>query len=146
MIRHIYHSSPSSVAKTFRRTFSEHADSTDSAIYTAGYENIPVDVHVPILDIHNLPLKALSRTLSCVVIQGTFSVERRDYLHFFADLITSLRGEAVILCHDTRLTSFPCVKRILVPGGICLRWQTHLFLILIHLIRPSKFGLLGLDL
>ncbi|OBZ66784.1 GDP-mannose 4,6 dehydratase [Grifola frondosa] len=58
------------VAKAFRREFDNRADSVDPEIYSAAYEHIPIDVHVPVLDIKNLPEKASNRSLSKAVIQG----------------------------------------------------------------------------
>ncbi|OBZ71969.1 hypothetical protein A0H81_08138 [Grifola frondosa] len=60
------------VAKSFRKDFSNKADSIDPAVYTTGYEHIPVDVHVPLLDIPDLPTKPANRALSKAIIQGTF--------------------------------------------------------------------------
>ena len=77
---------------SFRKVFNQHADSTDPALYTAGYESIPIHVHVPALDLPSLPSKDPSRSLSKAIIQGTFNVGRRDYVRFFADLIKSLHG------------------------------------------------------
>ncbi|KAJ7761987.1 hypothetical protein DFH07DRAFT_814798 [Mycena maculata] len=78
------------VAAAFRRSFFIKSDSPDPSIRLAGYEYIPVDVHVPILDIpvpvdHRPP-----RILSDAVIQGSFSTDRRDYLEIFAELKESL--------------------------------------------------------
>ena len=83
-----------SVAKTFRIKFEEMADSADPDEYSAGFEHIPVDVHVPLLDIPDLPNKPLSRVLSKAVIQGSINAQRRDYYRIFADLITSLDGQS----------------------------------------------------
>lgn len=74
----------------------EHAESSDPAMYSAGYEYIPIDTHVPILDLPDLPNKPLDRTLSKAVIQGSFESNRRDYTGFFNDLIQSLHGEGHI--------------------------------------------------
>ena len=40
-----------SVAKTFRKKFQGIARNSDLRLGSAGYEHIPVDFHVPILDI-----------------------------------------------------------------------------------------------
>ena len=72
--------------------FDQLADSAESTLSIAGYENIPIDVHVPVLDIPFLPPKTVTRSLSKAVIQGTFDTRRRDYPHVFADLISSLHG------------------------------------------------------
>jgi hypothetical protein len=81
-----------SVATAFRRSFLINADSPNTTIRLAGYEHIPVDVHVPVLDI---PVAVdldhgPSRILSDAVIQGTFYTDRRDYLEIFAELKESL--------------------------------------------------------
>ena len=86
-----------SVANSFRNKFAGIADSPDPALFTAGYQYIPVDVHVPILEIPNLPTKPLPRHLSRAVIQGTLNGERRDYRRFFRDLIASLHGTPATL-------------------------------------------------
>ncbi|KAF8206217.1 hypothetical protein K438DRAFT_1816815, partial [Mycena galopus ATCC 62051] len=59
-------------------------------IRSAGYEYIPVDVHVPVLDIPVAVDHSPSRILSDAVIQGSFSTDRRDYLEIFAELKESL--------------------------------------------------------
>ena len=81
-----------SVAQAFVDMFAEAADSHDPALYTADFEHIPVDVHIPVLPIPNLPLKETPRYLTKAVIQGKFEMERRDYLHIFQELIDSLTG------------------------------------------------------
>ncbi|KAL6297970.1 hypothetical protein BKA93DRAFT_745058 [Sparassis latifolia] len=81
------------VANSFRKVFDGHADSPDPHLYTAGYEYIPADVHMPVLDIPDLPTRPLNRTLSKAVVQGTFSTERRDYEHIFGELIASLHED-----------------------------------------------------
>ncbi|KAJ7077126.1 hypothetical protein B0H15DRAFT_862438 [Mycena belliarum] len=80
------------VAAAFRRSFLIRADSEDISICSAGYENIPIDVHVPVLDI---PVAEdhrdrSSRVLSDAVIQGSFNTDRRDYLRIFTELKESL--------------------------------------------------------
>ncbi|KAJ7928846.1 hypothetical protein B0H13DRAFT_2652777 [Mycena leptocephala] len=57
------------VAAAFRRSFLINADSPDASIRSAGYEYIPVDVHVPVLD-----------------VPGPFYTDRRDYLEIFSEL------------------------------------------------------------
>jgi hypothetical protein len=81
-----------SVAYSFREKFIELADSPDAAIRSAGYENIPIDVHPPVLPLPNLPERPHNRSLSKAVIQGSFDTVRRDYNNIFSDLIASLRG------------------------------------------------------
>ncbi|KAJ6623988.1 hypothetical protein B0H10DRAFT_1785286 [Mycena sp. CBHHK59/15] len=78
------------VAVAFRRSFLISADSTDASIRSAGYEYIPIDVHVPVLDIPLAKDPQPSLILSDAVIQGSFSADRRDYMHIFAELIESL--------------------------------------------------------
>ncbi|KAJ8519067.1 hypothetical protein ONZ45_g3952 [Pleurotus djamor] len=82
----------SHVAAGFRHSFDESADSTDPSIRHAGYEYIPIDIHIPILDLPNLPDRNDDKTLSKAVIQGSFSLDRRDYIHLFEDLKRSLAG------------------------------------------------------
>ncbi|KAJ7227367.1 hypothetical protein GGX14DRAFT_347996 [Mycena pura] len=78
------------VAAAFRRSFLISADSPDVSIRSAGYEYIPVDVHVPVLDtavaVEHQPLRILANA----VIQGSFFADRRDYLAIFAELNESL--------------------------------------------------------
>ncbi|OJT10588.1 hypothetical protein TRAPUB_12887 [Trametes pubescens] len=83
------------VAHTFKEKFAVQAEDTEPLLYTAGYDHIPIDVHVPVLDISNLPTKSLPRYLSKAVIQGTFSVGRRNYPVIFRDLIASLHADPV---------------------------------------------------
>ncbi|KAF9030954.1 hypothetical protein BDZ89DRAFT_1064277 [Hymenopellis radicata] len=78
------------VAVGFRHKFDVLSDSPDLNIQSAGYEYIPIDVHVPILDLPDLPVHASTRLLSNVVIQGTFSMDRRNYRQIFKDLNDSL--------------------------------------------------------
>ncbi|KAK7033284.1 F-actin-capping protein subunit beta [Favolaschia claudopus] len=78
------------VAAAFKRSFLISADSSNATIRSADYESIPVDVHVPVLDI---PLSAVprpARILSDAVIQGSFSTDRRDYIEIFEELKESL--------------------------------------------------------
>ncbi|TBU27700.1 hypothetical protein BD311DRAFT_664971 [Dichomitus squalens] len=82
------------VKDSFRESFDSTADSSDLELHTAGYQYIPIDVHVPILDIPDLPIKPLPRHLVTAVIQGTLVGERRDYHRFFNDLIESLHEDA----------------------------------------------------
>ncbi|KAI8984936.1 hypothetical protein BD414DRAFT_489771 [Trametes punicea] len=81
------------VAKAFRDKFAVQAESPEPLLYTAGYDYIPVDVHVPVLDIPNLPVKPYPRHLEKAVIQGTLDSNRRDYPRVFKDLISSLRED-----------------------------------------------------
>ncbi|KAJ7170873.1 hypothetical protein C8R43DRAFT_875713 [Mycena crocata] len=78
------------VAAAFRRNFLINADSLDASTRWAGYEHIPVDVHVPVLDVPIPEDHKPARILSDAVIQGTFSTDRRDYLEIFAELTESL--------------------------------------------------------
>ena len=81
-----------SVAKAFREAFAEASDSHELDLYSADFEHVPVDVHVPIVDVPDLPKKPASRHLSKAVIQGKFELERRDYARVFQELIDSLHG------------------------------------------------------
>ncbi|KAJ7761986.1 hypothetical protein DFH07DRAFT_739565 [Mycena maculata] len=79
------------VAVAFRQSFLIKSDSSDASIRLAGYEYIPVDVHVPILD---LPFPADQRTsniLSDAVIQGSFTTARRDYVGSFQEMFAELK-------------------------------------------------------
>jgi hypothetical protein len=77
--------SQSSVAAAFRRSFLVEADTANATIRSAGFEYIPIHVHVPVLDIP-LADRKYSRVLSDAVIQGSFSPIRRTYADFFAEL------------------------------------------------------------
>ncbi|KAJ7067131.1 hypothetical protein C8F01DRAFT_980679 [Mycena amicta] len=78
------------VAAAFKQSFLISADSADPSIRLAGFENIPVDVHVPVLDIPVSSSRKPSRALSAGVIQGSFFSDRRDYLKIFSELNESL--------------------------------------------------------
>ncbi|KAF7356316.1 putative eukaryotic translation initiation factor 5 [Mycena venus] len=78
------------VAAAFKKTFLINADSPNATIRSIGYEDIPVDVHVPVLDVPLAVERSPSRILSNAVIQGSFSTVRRDYLAIFSDLKDSL--------------------------------------------------------
>ncbi|KAJ7236810.1 hypothetical protein C8J57DRAFT_1087981 [Mycena rebaudengoi] len=73
------------VAAAFRRSFLVEADSVNATIRSAGFEYIPIHVHVPVLDIP-LADRKYSRVLSDAAIQGSFSPIRRTYADFFAEL------------------------------------------------------------
>ncbi|TFK88374.1 hypothetical protein K466DRAFT_489070 [Polyporus arcularius HHB13444] len=81
------------VAEGFREKFAGLADSPEPILYSAGYQYIPVDVHVPILDVRNLPSRPLPRHLSKVAIQGSINPVRRDYHRIFRELIASLHED-----------------------------------------------------
>ena len=87
---------------SFRRVFSQHADSKDLLLSSAGYENIPIGVHVPVLDLPWLPDKDTTRVLSKAVIQGTLTAGRRDFASFFADLVQSLNGALLLRCKGSK--------------------------------------------
>ncbi|KAF7345367.1 putative eukaryotic translation initiation factor 5 [Mycena venus] len=78
------------VAVAQRRAFLSKADSLNASVRSAGFEYIPVDAHIPVLDIPVAAQPNPSRVLSTVVIQGNFAHERRDYRNIFADLKESL--------------------------------------------------------
>ena len=80
-----------SVADAFRNEFKNLSDSLDLKQHTAGYEVIPVDVHVPILNLPDLPDKSGRKILSTAGIQGSFG-DRRVYDVIFQDLNRSLHG------------------------------------------------------
>ncbi|KAJ7158594.1 hypothetical protein C8R46DRAFT_1109642 [Mycena filopes] len=84
------------VAAAFRRSFKINADSPDESVRMAGYEYIPVDVHVPILDIPVAVDHRPSRILSDAVIQGSFYTDRRDYLEIFTELNESLARDPTV--------------------------------------------------
>ena len=69
------------------------ASDPDPNIYTVGYEHIPVDVHVHILNISNLPELTPNRTLSNAVIQGFLDSHRRDYVRIIQRLLEFIQGE-----------------------------------------------------
>jgi len=82
--------------------FMDRARSSDPLIRSAGMEHIPVDVHVPILDVKDLPVLSPSRRLSNAVIQGSFSNDRRDYPRIFSELNQSLHGMSIQWPHMYR--------------------------------------------
>lgn len=81
------------MAYSFREAFRVLADSPDDIIRSAGYENILVDTHPPVLALPDLPERSLSRVLSKAVIQGSFDTSRRDYNKIFKELNASLHGK-----------------------------------------------------
>jgi len=81
------------VGKAFRRVFREHARSADPVIYSAGYQHLLVDAHIPILDVPNMTDHSPTRMLSNIVVQGSFSPDRRDYRRIFDQLIESLHED-----------------------------------------------------
>ena len=81
-----------SVAEAFRHKFAEAADSREPTLAAADFEHVSVDVHVPVLDIPNLPVKKTPRPLTKAVIQGKFEPDRRDYGRIFQELIASMNG------------------------------------------------------
>ncbi|PBK75884.1 hypothetical protein ARMSODRAFT_950233 [Armillaria solidipes] len=83
------------VANGFRQLFGILADSDDDEIRSAGYEHLPIDVHIPVLDLGDKPDRPF-RTLSNVVIQGSFTKSRRDYDNIFDDLLVSLADDPAV--------------------------------------------------
>ncbi|KAI0773704.1 hypothetical protein C8Q74DRAFT_1201446 [Fomes fomentarius] len=81
------------VAEAFRHKFAEAADSREPALAVADFEHVSADVHVPVLDIPNLPVKKTPRPLTKAVIQGKFELERRDYGRIFKELIASMNED-----------------------------------------------------
>ncbi|KAJ7261789.1 hypothetical protein B0H12DRAFT_1013278 [Mycena haematopus] len=84
------------VGAAFKRSFLINADSHDATIRSAGYEYIPIDVHVPVLDIPVAVDHSPLRILSDAVIQGSFSTDRRDYVEIFAELKESLERDPTV--------------------------------------------------
>jgi hypothetical protein len=85
----------SSVAKAFRRSFQEQGSSSDPRLYSAGLEYIPIDVHVPVLDVQNIPELPEMRMLSNAVVQGFFDPGRRDYEMIFRVLAQHIHGRTL---------------------------------------------------
>lgn len=83
-----------SVKATYRQYLDRVAHDLDLASRSSGYEYIPVDVHVPILDIPDLHEPPPHHVLSNAVIQGTFSTDRRNYDQIFSELSASLHGQS----------------------------------------------------
>lgn len=108
-----------SVKEAFRHMFDAYAESPEQQLFTAGYEHVRVDTHLPVLDIPNLPTKQPDRVLSKAAIQGSFSTSRRDYHRFFADMIQSLHGECFRLIVLSRSSPFQMIP----PLGDTTRWE-----------------------
>jgi hypothetical protein len=53
---------------------------------------VPVDAHIPILNLSGLPDKSGRKVLSSAVIQGSFDPVRRAYFDILKDLIRNLHG------------------------------------------------------
>jgi hypothetical protein len=87
----------------FREAHNELAYSPDPRLASAGYEYIPADVHVPVLDVQNLPALPSDRVLSNAVIQGFFDTDRRDYDRIFNELIQNLYGKWISSTHTSLL-------------------------------------------
>lgn len=81
-----------SVANAFRASYRRLASDPDPLIYSAGYEYIPIDVHVHILDILNLPALDPTRTLLNAVIQGFLDSHWRDYERIIHRLLEYIHG------------------------------------------------------
>ena len=82
-----------SVVKAFHQAHGELSYSSDPKLSSAGYEFIPADVHVPVLDIQDLPVLPQERILSDAVIQGYFDSSRRDYERIFNQLSQDIHGK-----------------------------------------------------
>jgi hypothetical protein len=78
------------VGKTLHTAFRERARSSDPIMYSAGYQHLHIDFHVPILDVPNISDLSPTRMLANIVVQGTLSPGRRDYARIFDELIQSL--------------------------------------------------------
>lgn len=76
--------------------------STAETLVDGGQEYISVDMHIPVLDVPNLPVKPANRSLSRAVIQGSFDASRRDYHNFFDQLINSLQRNPKIWGYHPR--------------------------------------------
>ncbi|KAK0204984.1 hypothetical protein DFS33DRAFT_1259694 [Desarmillaria ectypa] len=83
------------VANRFRQLFEILADSDEEEIRSAGYEYLPIDVHIPALDLGDTPDRPF-RILSNAVIQGSFTKSRRDYDNVFEDLLESLADDPTV--------------------------------------------------
>jgi hypothetical protein len=81
------------VGNAFRQIFENISIAEDVTARTAGFEHIPIDVHVPILDLPGLPQKREPRILSNAVVQGSFSFDRRAYTQIFQELIQCLHED-----------------------------------------------------
>lgn len=86
-----------SVGRTFHSMFEDRCRNPDPVLNSASLEYIPIDFHVPILDISGLPSLSMNRTLSNAVIQGSFELARRDYSRIFDELLKSLHGAYISL-------------------------------------------------
>jgi len=120
------------VARTFRKKFQSAARNSDIRLSSAGYEHVPVDFHVPILNIQSPTVLSPNRVLSNIVIQGSFSKDRRDYPRIFSQLNASLyvepeswgysrlqvgKDSTFIPLHNTTLNHSPPLKLHLVGSG-----------------------------
>ncbi|KAF9542624.1 hypothetical protein CPC08DRAFT_439036 [Agrocybe pediades] len=86
----------SHVKETYHQVLLDRARSSDPSLRSAGLEHVPIDVHVPILDVQNLRDLSPTRLLSQAVIQGSFSRERRDYTRIFFELNQSLHEDPLV--------------------------------------------------
>ena len=80
------------MSSAFWKEFKDVSASINPILRSAGYELVPVDTFVPILNLSGLPDKSGRQILSSAVIQGSFDPNRRSYFDIFEDLIRNLHG------------------------------------------------------
>lgn len=69
------------------------ADNPDPELLNAMYEYVPIDVHVPVLDLPDYGVRSTADKITRVVVQGNFDPTRRDYTHIFKDLLDALKSD-----------------------------------------------------
>ncbi|KAF8332974.1 hypothetical protein F5887DRAFT_986203 [Amanita rubescens] len=80
------------VQRTLHQIFQTKASDHSPLIASSGLEYVPVNVHIPILNV-SIERQQSPPLLSNAVIQGSLSVGRRDYLTIFDDLVKSLHED-----------------------------------------------------
>ncbi len=83
------------LGQSFRKRFKLLADNPDPELLNAMYEYVPIDVHVPVLDLPDYGVRSTADKLTRVVVQGNFDPTRRDYTHTFKDLLDALKSTRV---------------------------------------------------
>jgi len=117
------------VARSFKKEFSDFAGSADPILRSAGYDLVPVDAHVPMLDLPRFSHKPRNQTLSNVVIQGGFDWNRRSYGDIFKNLNRSLHespaswgylplGDGTSFVADAGLVDPPLTLTLVGSGSI----------------------------
>jgi len=119
------------VGGAFWKEFKDLGGSLDPKLHSAGLGLVPINTHVPILDLPHLPDKSGRQVLTNAVIQGSFAEDRRAYPYTFENLIRSLHenptswgyrplGHGPSFIPDTSLVDPPFKLHLVGSGWIDL--------------------------